>query len=134
MHLNFFVWLCRQVINIIHTAFCQLHDFDHVKSVFSIRHILYSLNTLQYTSLKFRPQTIWFVIFCAPLYRDYLSDLHKKFQVASECDAHVQSEVFSFWCNFFYCADNPYINTHAHADKLLKMRFSNLGHLFGNRN
>ena len=34
--------------------------------------------------------------FCAPLYVEYLSDLHKKFQVASSYGTNVEYQMLSF--------------------------------------
>ena len=53
--------------------------------------------------------------FCVPLYKEFLSDLCTKFQVASIYDKNIQWKIRRFWCNF--CNRH----THIHTDQPLKM-------------
>ena len=44
--------------------------------------------------------------FCVPLYIEFLSDLHEKFQVASIYDTNIECKIWNFCCNLFLrCAE-----------------------------
>ena len=67
-----------------------------------------------------------------PLYTEFLSDLHEKFQVASVYGTNVEYQIWCFCCKLFLSyADNRHTdtNTRIHTDHLLKMWFSYSGDL-----
>ena len=60
--------------------------------------------------------------FCVPLYADYSSDLHKKFQVASVYDTNIEYQILCFCCSLFLgYADNRHTDTqtrtHTHTHR-----------------
>ena len=61
-----------------------------------------------------------FKYFHIPLYVDYLSDFHKKFQIiAVAYDIKVECQIWNFCCNLFL----NYTDNNTHSDQLLKMWF-----------
>ena len=58
---------------------------------------------------------MYFFFFWVSLYKDYFSDLHKKFQVTSTDDANVEQKIWSFFYNLFL---NYAVNRHTdiHSD------------------
>ena len=66
--------------------------------------------------MKLRPQTV-LEFFCVPLYTDYLSDLHRKFQIASSYDTDLKYQI----CTFCHCLFFSYVdNTHSHLNHPLR--------------
>ena len=60
-----------------------------------------------------------FEFVCMFLYRDYLSDLHKKFQIASTHDASVEYQIWIFCRSLFLkYAHNRHANTHSETETL----------------
>ena len=91
----------------IHSIFCILHFFDYGKNICEFHYIYRSLNIRKLTN-------------CVPLYTEFFSNLHKKFQVTSTYDSNVEYQVWRFSCSsFLRCVGN------IHTDQSLKMSFSN---------
>ena len=64
---EFLGWFCRQVMNALHTLFCWLHVFDHVKNVCSFYHIQCSPSILKSTNKKIQSMGLnAFECFCVP--------------------------------------------------------------------
>ena len=101
----------------------HISDFTHI---YEFLYVYRSLNAKKFANTKFRPGRNVLEFFCVPLYTNFLSDHHEKFQVASTYNANVKCQIWSFCCRLFLSyADNRHAHTHTHTqtNQLLKMWF-----------
>ena len=81
-------------MNDIYIILCWLHVFEHLENEFLI-----SLHLKQSKYTKIHKQEIptighnVFEFFCVCLYTEFLSDLYKKFQVASTYDTNAETKL-----------------------------------------
>ena len=67
-------------------------------------------------------------LFSVPLYSEFLSDLHKKFQEASTYNINLECQIWRFFCNL--CLSYAYNRyTYKHANQKLKKEFFYSGDL-----
>ena len=83
------------------TIFCRFHVFGHVKNICWFHYLWCNLNTQKSVTRDslYKPNVLEF--FCVPLNTEFLSDLYKRFQLASVYDANVEYQIWCLCCNLF---------------------------------